>query len=671
MKTLLWKEWREQRLFFFLAIGIITLSRTAPKLIPKRIIDYEMYAFTMCYLILPTIFSLFMGAISFTNEFTRNTRSFLLSQPVTAARLFWVKYLSALVLLFILLLLSHVILFVPFAALIRTGSGQVELPRIFSAAAIFLSSAIILYSAGCFSSLLLKNSLPAILCTPFILLFGILPVIPFLVSLFLISPNVYIFIFLAPAALIAVFLILSFLTWQRAIARDVSSRKLLFKTTFVILLISFGFHAVANLAVSIKLNNAIRQAKMEGIRLTLEEVIPPPVRDKDNAALVYQQAFALAERLKNKYKEEWGYMPYESKIPVEELTTEQKRTISRIMKDPEFVKFYVLLDRAISMPACRFDIKYGEGPAMLLPDLAKMRSMARLIAARTYILAEERRDNEALRSAGTGLQLGNFLADEPIIISQLVRIAQDDISVKSLNLLVNRESIALSVEDYRRLLSILEGKRSGMTKALEGELVFLGRYFFEQQITLGRALGYMFANESKGHRLLGNLYGGYLGSPVLKMDYTFYIRALAETINYSKKTYFAIKDKTDEWERKISPDKFKACKHLISSISLPALSRILVQQARNNANLDSCKLALALKIYREKHGNYPDSLYSVSPEIIPELPLDPFTGKNYIYRREGKGFIVYSVGPNETDDGGVYNPKQSTKYDDIAFKITE
>jgi len=34
------------------------------------------------------------------------------------------------------------------------------------------------------------------------------------------------------------------------------------------------------------------------------------------------------------------------------------------------------------------------------------------------------------------------------------------------------------------------------------------------------------------------------------------------------------------------------------------------------------------------------------------VPIDPFTGKPLVYRREGEGFIVYSLGTNQKDDGG-------------------
>jgi len=566
-----------------------------------------------------------------------------------------------------LLFLSHAILVARFSDLIKTGNGPVELTRILSAAAILLSSLIIIYSAACFSSLLLKNSLPAIICTPFLLLFGLLLVTPLTIFLFLVSPNVYVFSFLLLPVSIALFPVFSFLTWQRAIVKDVSSRKIIFKTTVVILLISFGSHAIANLAASRELSKALRQVKTEGIKMTPEEVIPPPIPDKDNAALIYQHAFDLAEQLKNRYKAEWEYMPYESMVKPEEMTAEQKRIIGRIMKKPEFITFYALIEQAVSMPACRFDIKYEEGPSMLLPHLAKMRSMARLIDARTYILAEEEKYNAALRSAETGLRLGDFLADEPILISQLVRIAVDAIAVKSINRLFDRPGVIFSQNDYRNLISEIEKKDRFITKSLEGELVLLGGWAFKRKtdfLELSQSSG------SLAHKTFASFYGSYLIQPVSKRDYAVYIGALANLNLYSRKPYFSIKDRSAEWGNTFSVDRFQSMKHIVSSMTLPALSRLIEQQAKHNACLDSSKLGIAIKIYRTRYGKYPGVLSSIIPEILPELPLDPFTGKDYIYRREGKGFIVYSIGPNEKDNGGIFDGKHQDKYDDIVFKVT-
>ncbi len=50
---------------------------------------------------------------------------------------------------------------------------------------------------------------------------------------------------------------------------------------------------------------------------------------------------------------------------------------------------------------------------------------------------------------------------------------------------------------------------------------------------------------------------------------------------------------------------------------------------------------MALKIYRCRYGRYPEKLQELCPEILKEIPLEPRTDKPYIYKKEGKGFLLY------------------------------
>lgn len=63
---------------------------------------------------------------------------------------------------------------------------------------------------------------------------------------------------------------------------------------------------------------------------------------------------------------------------------------------------------------------------------------------------------------------------------------------------------------------------------------------------------------------------------------------------------------------------------------------------------------LALSAYRAKHGEYPASLTELVGRYLREVPADPFGGEALCYRREGnEGYLLYTVGPNLRDDGGV------------------
>ena len=64
------------------------------------------------------------------------------------------------------------------------------------------------------------------------------------------------------------------------------------------------------------------------------------------------------------------------------------------------------------------------------------------------------------------------------------------------------------------------------------------------------------------------------------------------------------------------------------------------------------QLCVALKLYKKKYGGYPDSLGKLEGAVLKTLPKDPFTGNDYIYRKEKKGFLLYSLGENKKDDGG-------------------
>jgi hypothetical protein len=64
--------------------------------------------------------------------------------------------------------------------------------------------------------------------------------------------------------------------------------------------------------------------------------------------------------------------------------------------------------------------------------------------------------------------------------------------------------------------------------------------------------------------------------------------------------------------------------------------------------------ALQLEHLRKTRGQYPPSLAALGDD---PLFIDPFSGKPFIYRPEGVAYTLYSVGPNQKDDGGLAFPE--------------
>jgi hypothetical protein len=95
---------------------------------------------------------------------------------------------------------------------------------------------------------------------------------------------------------------------------------------------------------------------------------------------------------------------------------------------------------------------------------------------------------------------------------------------------------------------------------------------------------------------------------------------------------------------------------LVSSIMLglflPAVNAATASEDRANATLELTRFAAALAVYRAEHGAYPDKLDDLVPNVLDALPIDLYNAKPFVYKRDGDGYLLYSLGENGTDDGG-------------------
>jgi hypothetical protein len=88
--------------------------------------------------------------------------------------------------------------------------------------------------------------------------------------------------------------------------------------------------------------------------------------------------------------------------------------------------------------------------------------------------------------------------------------------------------------------------------------------------------------------------------------------------------------------------------------------------------LDLDRLAFALTVYRADHGSFPAKLADLAPRYMSRIPTDIFNNKDLHYRREGSGFLLYSVGVNGFDDGGKSRQDGTAEYDwqdDLVFRV--
>jgi len=101
-------------------------------------------------------------------------------------------------------------------------------------------------------------------------------------------------------------------------------------------------------------------------------------------------------------------------------------------------------------------------------------------------------------------------------------------------------------------------------------------------------------------------------------------------------------------------------------------SELVSRDAGVIAHLRTAQVALALERWRLTHnGNVPDSLAGLAPNFLPAIPIDPFDDQPLRYKKLARGYVVYSIGPNFTDDGGKEKPADAkdTDHYDITFTV--
>lgn len=120
----------------------------------------------------------------------------------------------------------------------------------------------------------------------------------------------------------------------------------------------------------------------------------------------------------------------------------------------------------------------------------------------------------------------------------------------------------------------------------------------------------------------------------------------------------------EKHEKDNSPYFFLARRSIINHQR--ALQAVLMHQAAVHKLIIAC----ALEEYRLEQGVYPAKLDELVPKYLAKIPHDVIDGKPMRYRRESQdSFVLYSIGWNRNDEGGVVKETTETKTSPL-FGIT-
>ncbi len=107
----------------------------------------------------------------------------------------------------------------------------------------------------------------------------------------------------------------------------------------------------------------------------------------------------------------------------------------------------------------------------------------------------------------------------------------------------------------------------------------------------------------------------------------------------------------------------------------PSLEVATSAEQRGAEDFEVVKLGFLLAAYRAENGRYPIQLSDLIPKYTAEVPLDRCSGKPLIYKPQENGYVLYSVGENGKDDGGLgYEDRGQSaggvkEYDDLVVQV--
>jgi hypothetical protein len=317
-------------------------------------------------------------------------------------------------------------------------------------------------------------------------------------------------------------------------------------------------------------------------------------------------------------------------------------------------------------PYSRYPVVYDlDNPwGILLPHLGNAKKACQRLQLKACAELAIGRSDEALADVKLSLYLADSVKTEPFLISYLVRLACVQLAMQPVweGLAEHAWSDAQLQEletCFQQYDFVADLKRPLGAEQAAGILT----------VELTRKNGIHYWNDisnsesttPSGHRI-ANLIDLLVASGWYHQEEFNYCRMfhmlLGTNLDPAKKQISPkqVESNKGEFGRVLGSPGFSRVIHhrLIAALLLPALGRVPMKAAIAQTAVDEAVLACALERCRLANGQFPETLEALVPRFISELPNDVISGEPYKYHLTNDGqFVLYSVGWNEKDDGGV------------------
>ena len=432
------------------------------------------------------------------------------------------------------------------------------------------------------------------------------------------------------------------------------------KIIAVILIVLSLIYAIAVGVSAAKLTRVYSDLRKDGRPMNQFDVIPKIVPDTENAALLYESAGLL---LKAQPAPEGNLLKYLGglcdKFIKESLEPDKLAELQQLIEQDVVIQALSIVEQGTQRPSCRFDRDYKDGIYTLLPNVPNLRELSRILSAKAQLEARAGNLDKAWNIVRTHLKFADATLNDPVLVTQLVRIASIKLACRTI-----QELCAIAPPNEQQYRSIQEFLTSfdditPIVRAIDGERLLLGEWAFN----LPKKELYKVTHDNEDPEdISGIIYKLIIlratFKPLFLADRAAYMRFMHKSIEYLENPHpnFRINILEDNIVKR----------HMLSKMLIFDMNRIKAIYNEMITEVRITQVGLALLQHKQSRDVFPGTLESLKMQNI----NDPFSELPLHYKSQGQGFILYSVGPDKKDNGGSPKQKKQEEDWDIVWSYT-
>ena len=422
----------------------------------------------------------------------------------------------------------------------------------------------------------------------------------------------------------------------------------------VVLVLAGGFTAW-RLYCSSLVSRQLDAIKAAGHPVTIEKLDARHPIPAENAASAYYRAFA---RLVEPPDEDWDLLPLVGRAELPPLSATMPEEMRKVVEQCVEAnrEALELMHSASEIRDCRFVMRPLSATDLTRPSQyqPRLRQGTRLLSYEALVYAEQGDGSRAIGSLRSSLAGGRHLAGKTSMTDFALSIGLDTLTLDALervmSLIPIPENDALEMQGDLVTAEVPEA----LARMIDSEVCLGAWYTHQPRIVRARDLG----GSPSGWQLQDM-------SGVSDLDLATYLGFLSDALAVAPRPFperiRAMRELDLVRRFEAVPKMYRLTRGL-----MPNLAYITEQDGKHVARLRAARAALAVERYRRTRGPLPETLSDLVPDFLDAVPQDPFDGEPLRYKRLDVGYVVYSVGPNEADDGGRTGLEEA---DDVPFTV--